>query len=189
MNGIDNDIAQCLLTLTDGGLILYPTDTVWGIGCDATVPLAVSAIYKLKKREESKSMLVLLSSISDLHTYVKHVPENIHQLIDSFNSPTTVIYNDAMNLAPNLINTDGTIGIRIVQDPFCKLLINKFGRPIVSTSANVTGVPTPQMFKEITQEIKDGVAYIAQHRQNEITPVQPSRVIKLHANGEYEILR
>lgn len=189
MNVLDNDIEQSLETLSKGGLILYPTDTVWGIGCDATNGEAVSAVYKLKNRPEDKSLIVLLADVHDLRDYVKSVPENISAVLSSFETPTTVIYNDARNLASNLINEDGTIGIRIVQDPFCKMLIRNFGKPIVSSSANISGFPTPLMFREITQVVKIGVDYIVRHRQNELKPVRPSTIIKPDKDGNYQILR
>ncbi len=183
------DIENCIKVLSSGGLILYPTDTVWGIGCDPTNEEAVSKIYKLKNRNESKSMIVLVAEENDILNYTDTTNLKIYDYIKGVHKPTTVIYQNAIHLAPNLINADGSIGIRIVKDNFCQELIKAFGKPIVSTSSNVSGYPAPAMFADIDILIKEGVDYIVQHRQEEQVPGIPSTVIKMNEDGTYEILR
>ena len=183
------DIENCITVLNSGGLILYPTDTVWGIGCDPTNEVAVSKIYKLKNRNESKSMIVLVAEENDILNYTDTTNLKIYDYIKGVHKPTTVIYQNAIHLAPNLINADGSIGIRIVKDNFCQELIKAFGKPIVSTSSNVSGYPAPAMFADIDILIKEGVDYIVQHRQEEQVPGIPSTVIKMNEDGTYEILR
>lgn len=183
------DIENCIKILSSGGLILYPTDTVWGIGCDPTNEEAVAKIYKLKNRNESKSMIILVAEENDILNYTEATDLKIYDYIKGIHKPTTVIYNNAKNLAKNLINEDGSIGIRIVKDDFCKELIKSFGKPIVSTSSNVSGYPAPSIFADIDILIKDGVDYIVQHRQEEQVPGTPSTVIKMKEDGSYDILR
>lgn len=190
MLGYKNDIKHCLSTLKKGGLILYPTDTVWGIGCDATNDEAVSKIYKLKNRNESKSMIILVADESDILKYTNQKTAlKIYDYIKGIKKPATVIYNDAVNLAANIINSDGTIGIRIVRDEFCKDLIRAFGKPIVSTSANVSGFPPPKIFADIDILIKNGVDYVVERRREEQIPGEPSSVIRMNEDGTYEVLR
>ncbi len=186
---IENDIKACLKVLDEGGIILYPTDTVWGIGCDAGNEKAVSKIYALKSRNEEKSMIILLADEEDIRDYTNQEQLTIYDYIKGIVKPVTVIYNDAKNLAKNLVNKDGSIGIRIVKDDFCRQLIRAFGKPIVSTSSNVSGYPPPLVFADIDIKIKDGVDYIVQHRQDDDEPGVPSTVIKLHEDGTYEIVR
>ena len=183
------DIENCIKVLSCGGVILYPTDTVWGIGCDATNEDAVSKIYKLKNRNESKSMIVLVAEENDILNYTDSSELKIYDYIKGIYKPTTVIYQNAKHLAPNVINADGTIGIRIVKDDFCQQLIKAFGKPIVSTSSNVSGYPAPAMFADIDILIKEGVDYVVQHRQEEQVPGIPSTVIKMNEDGTYEIIR
>jgi L-threonylcarbamoyladenylate synthase len=185
----NNDIDHCLKVLHDGGLILYPTDTIWGIGCDATNIAAVEKIYQLKSRPESKSMIVLLADERDILTYVAQPDLRIFDYIKGIQKPTTVIYEGAAGLAKNLVATDATIAIRIVKDDFCRQLLNRFRKPIVSTSANLSGYPPPGSFADIDVEIKNGVDYIVQHRQQEITPAVPSAVIKWNNDGSLTIIR
>ena len=184
-----DDIEKALIVLKDGGLILYPTDTVWGIGCDATNAEAVSKVFRIKQRVDSKALLVLLDSANRLIQYVSEVPEVAYELIEVSDRPVTIIYPGAKNLAPNLIADDGSIGIRIPNDEFCRQLISRFRKPIVSTSANISGVATPALFSEIGTEIIDGVDYIVQRRQNDFTRNQPSSIIKLGVGGEIQIIR
>lgn len=186
---IKNDIAACLNVLQKGGLILYPTDTVWGIGCDATNPEAVAKIYKLKNRNEQKSMIILLSEEADILKYTGQEKLTIFDYIKGITKPVTVIYQKARNLAPNLVNEDGSIGIRIVKDDFCRQLINAFGKPIVSTSSNVSGYPPPAFFADIDVRMKEGVDYVVQHRQDDDTPGTPSTVVRLNPDNSYEIIR
>ena len=183
------DMEACIKVLQDGGLILYPTDTIWGIGCDATNEEAVAKIYKLKKRADEKSMIVLLAAEKDLLQYVTQPPPDIFDYLKEVSKPTTVIYEGVINLADNLINKDGSIAIRIVKDEFCKQLIKRFRKPIVSTSANISGLPSPSNFNAIDTEIKNGVDYIVQHRQDDVTPTTPSTIVKWNADGSLHILR
>jgi L-threonylcarbamoyladenylate synthase len=186
----ENDIQQCVTVLQNGGLILYPTDTIWGIGCDATNEAAVAKIYGLKQRPDEKSMLVLVADERQLNQYITQPHPEITDYLKTAAKPTTVIYEGAVNLADNLINkTDGSMGIRIVKDDFCKQLIKRFRKPIVSTSANISGQPSPQIFAAITDNIKNGVDYVVQHRQTETTAAAPSAIIKRNADGTMYIIR
>ncbi|MBS1742403.1 MAG: threonylcarbamoyl-AMP synthase [Bacteroidetes bacterium] len=184
-----NDIDACLNVLRSGGLILYPTDTVWGIGCDATNPEAVAKIYKLKNRNEEKSMIILLADEKDIINYTDQEELKIFDYIKGITKPVTVIYSHAKYLADNVINKDGSIGIRVVKDEFCRQLIRAFGKPIVSTSSNVSGYPPPAYFNDIDIKIKNGVDYVVQHRQDEDIPGVPSTVIRLNEDGSYIIVR
>ncbi len=183
------DIEACIKVLQNGGLILYPTDTIWGIGCDATNEDAVAKIYKLKKRADEKSMIVLLAAEKDLLQYVTQPPPDIFDYLKEVSKPTTVIYESAINLADNLINKDGSIAIRIVKDEFCKQLIKRFRKPIVSTSANISSFASPLNFNAIDTAIKNGVDYIVQHRRDDVTPTTPSTIVKWNADGSLHILR
>ncbi len=189
MNPLLNDIEQCLEVLKKGGLLLYPTDTIWGIGCDATNEQAVAQIYALKKRVASKSMIVLIADEKDLTKYVAQPTLQIFDYIKGVSKPTTVIYEGAIGVAKNLVNEDGTLAIRIVKDDFCQKLIQLFGRPIVSTSANLSGYPSPAIFTDIDWEIKNGVDYIVQHRQDDFNLAAPSAIIKWNNNGIPTIIR
>ncbi len=184
-----NDITSALEVLRNGGLILYPTDTVWGIGCDATNEKAVGRIYRLKKRTDSKAMLVLLDAEFRLQQYVREVPEIAYELIEANDKPMTIIYPGAKNLAPNLVADDGSIGIRICRDEFCRKLMERFKKPIVSTSANISGAPAPGIFGEVQREITEGVDYVVHHRQDDTTKAMPSSIIRLDGRGRIEILR
>lgn len=186
---IDDDINNCLAVLEKGGTILYPTDTVWGIGCDATNPAAVEKIFCIKKRNEEKSMIILVGEEEEIALYTDHPDPVIFDFIKGSMSPTTVIYQYAKDLAHNVINEDGSIGIRLVKDKFCRRLIKEFGKPIVSTSSNISGYPPPVFFHDIDVEIKNGVDYIVQHRQDDETPAKPSTVVKLFPGGIIRILR
>lgn len=183
------DIQPCLNVLNNGGIILYPTDTVWGIGCDAGNEEAVEKIFRIKKRNEEKSMIILLADEKDIIQYTEDPDPLIFDYIKGVHKPTTVIYERARNLAKNLINKDGSIGIRIVNDPFCKELILQFGKALVSTSSNISGYPPPAFFEDIDIEIKNGVDYIVQHRQDDLTPASPSAVIKVALDGTIQVIR
>jgi L-threonylcarbamoyladenylate synthase len=184
-----DDINNAVSVLESGGLILYPTDTIWGIGCDATNTEAVTRIYNLKKREDKKSMLVLIDTEIRLLQYVKDVPEIAWELIEASDKPLTIIYPEAKNLAANLVAEDGSIGIRIPDHDFCSRLIAKFRKPIVSTSANLSNEKSPQTFHEISEEIKTKVDYIVSYQQKDTDPGRVSTIIKLKLNGEFSILR
>lgn len=183
------EIKKALDTLYDGGIILYPTDTVWGLGCDATNVEAVKRIYEIKKREDSKSMLVLINDANRIPSYIEEMPEIAWDLIEVADKPLTIIYPGARNLAPNLIAKDKTIGIRVTTDPFSNLLIQGFKRPIVSTSANISGSPSPANFSEISKEIKKQADYIVNHRQNENEKAKPSSIIQLGTSGQIKVIR
>lgn len=185
----NNDIEACLEKLSEGGLILYPTDTVWGIGCDATNPEAVAKIYALKKRPDSKFMIVLVAEEKDILTYVTQPDLQIFDYIKGVNRPTTVIYDGAIGLADNLLAEDGSVAIRICEEPFCKHLIKRFRKPIVSTSANISGYPSPLCFKEIEPAIREGVDYVVQYRQEDTEYRKPSSIIKWEKDGSLTILR
>lgn len=185
----DTDIKEALTVLQSGGLILYPTDTVWGLGCDATNTAAVAKIYALKKRSDEKSMIVLLADENEIPKYVTQPDPKIFDYIKGIHKPTTFIYEGGTNLAANMIQDDGTVGIRITKDLFCKQLINRFGKPLVSTSANISGYPAPALFEDIDVEIKSGVDYIVQHRQDDVTAASPSAIVKLNADGSLTIIR
>lgn len=184
-----SDLKEALDVLRAGGLILYPTDTIWGIGCDATQPAAVERVYQLKGRDQHKSLIVLLDTDSKLPAYVQEVPDVAYQLIEYTERPLTIVYSGAKNLADNLIAADGSIGIRIVQHPFCSPLLQRFRKPIVSTSANLSGQPAPKNFAEIAPEIIDGVDYVVNFGQEDRQENQASMVMKLEPGGKFSFLR
>ncbi|WP_230392052.1 L-threonylcarbamoyladenylate synthase [Pontibacter sp. FD36] len=172
-----------------GNVILYPTDTVWGIGCDAENAAAVRKIFKIKEREESKSMIVLVSDVAMLRRYIKTVPDDFDKLVESQERPTTFVLSGAQNLPKELVAEDGSIGIRIAKDEFCHRLMQQIGRPLVSTSANVSGEASPRTFAEVSDTIKERVDYVVQWRQDEEVESRPSRIIKIDENGKQTIIR
>lgn len=186
---MNEDIKNALDVLHQGGLILYPTDTVWGIGCDATNEEAVRRIYKLKEREDSKSMLVLVGNPVKIDFYVREVPEISYDLVEFAEKPLTIIYPGARNLAPNLIAEDGSIGIRLTKEIFSRTLCERFRKAIVSTSANISGKPSPTCFSEISFKILKGVDYVVDYRQEETSKAPPSSIIKLGLGGQVQIIR
>ena len=183
------DLKKAVEVLKAGGVILYPTDTIWGIGCDATNPECVQRIYDIKKREDSKSMLVLMENPALLDRYVDDIPEVAWDLVEISTTPLTVIYPNAKNFARNLIAADGTIGIRFTKEEFTSQLLQRFRRPLVSTSANISGEKAPVFFGEISEEIKNQVDYIVEYRQDDITPAKASSIIKLGPAGRIDIIR
>ncbi|HHT23812.1 MAG TPA: threonylcarbamoyl-AMP synthase [Bacteroidales bacterium] len=183
------EVKKALEVLKQGGVILYPTDTIWGLGCDATNADAVRRIYKIKKRAETKSMLVLIDNAVKLQTYVSEVPEMAWDLIELTSKSLTIIYPGARNLAENLIPEDKTIGIRVTEEAFSKKLCERFRKPIVSTSANVSGEKSPLIFAEISEEIISQVDYVVNFRQNENIPAQASSIIKLGLGNVVEVIR
>ncbi|MFU1859087.1 L-threonylcarbamoyladenylate synthase [Sphingobacterium sp. NGMCC 1.201703] len=183
------DLNMALETLKAGGLILYPTDTIWGIGCDATNPDAVEKVFQLKGRDKSKSLIVLLHNDNQLASYVNEIPDVAYQLIEYTDKPLTIVYSNAKNLAPNAIAEDGSIGIRIVKHPFCEQLLQRFRKPIISTSANISGEPTAKDFDEIAEEIKTGVDYIVAYDRHVKTDGKSSTVMKLDPSGKFEFIR
>ena len=186
---IREEIKKACEVLQRGGVILYPTDTVWGIGCDATNEEAVRRVYEIKRRADSKAMLVLVDSDVKVDFYVKDVPEVAWDLIQYATKPLTVIYDDARNLAPNLIGEDGSVGIRVTSEEFSKQLCFRFRKAIVSTSANISGQPAPASFSEIQDEIKQAVDYIVEYRQDEPAGAKPSSILKLGKGGVIKIIR
>ena len=185
---IREEIKKACEVLQRGGVILYPTDTVWGIGCDATNEEAVKRVYEIKRRADSKAMLVLVDSDVKVDFYVKDVPEVAWDLIQYATKPLTVIYDDARNLAPNLIGEDGSVGIRVTSEEFSKQLCFRFRKAIVSTSANISGQPAPASFSEIQDEIKQAVDYIVEYRQDEPAGAKPSSILKLGKGGVIKII-
>jgi L-threonylcarbamoyladenylate synthase len=185
---MQTEINNALQTLKQGGLILYPTDTVWGIGCDANNPEAVKKIYELKQREDYKALICLVADDRMLKKYVKKIPEVAFNILDVADSPITIIYDDAQNLAENLIAKDQTIAIRIPNDDFCFQLLRRFNGAIVSTSANISGQPTPKSFKEITPEVLKGVDYVVNLHREKIS-TKSSSIIKLSNNGVVKVIR
>lgn len=185
----EQDIINALTVLRSGGLILYPTDTIWGIGCDATDPAAVEKVYTLKQRAAAKSLIVLMADKRDILKYTSQPDLRIFDFLDTVQKPTTIIYEGAIGLAPNLINADGTVAIRLVDDPFCRHLIKRFRKPLVSTSANISGDPAPAFFRDIDPRITTGVDYIVHHRRDDETPRQPSAIVKWNPDGTITIIR
>ncbi|WP_287132349.1 L-threonylcarbamoyladenylate synthase [Bacteroides sp.] len=183
------DIKKACQVMSEGGVILYPTDTIWGIGCDATNEEAVRRVYEIKQRSDSKAMLVLVDSPVKVDFYVQDVPEVAWDLIELADKPLTIIYSGARNLAPNLLAEDGSVGIRVTGEVFSKRLCQQFRKAIVSTSANVSGQPSPGNFGEISEEIKSAVDYIVGYRQEETVRPKPSGIIKLGKGGVIRIIR
>ena len=175
--------------MREGGVILYPTDTIWGIGCDATNEDAVRRVYEIKQRQDSKAMLVLVDSSVKVDFYVRDVPEVAWDLIDLADKPLTIIYSGARNLAANLLAEDGSVGIRVTNEDFSKRLCQQFRKAIVSTSANISGQPSPKNFSGISEEVKSAVDYIVGYRQEEMSNPKPSSIIKLDKGGVIKIIR
>lgn len=186
---IEDDIRNAVETMRKGGVILYPTDTVWGIGCDATNAQAVAKVYEIKRRTDSKAMICLVDSDARVQRYVRNVPNVAWELFDCADKPTTIVLDGAVNLAPNLIAEDGSIAIRITKEDFSKQLCYRFQKPIVSTSANISGEPAAQNFKDISKEIIDAVDYVCWSRRQEHKPHKPSSIIRLREDGQVEIIR
>lgn len=184
-----SEVEKALAVLRSGGLILYPTDTVWGLGCDATNEEAVKKIYSLKGRDESKSLIILLAEERDVLQYVAAPEPAVFDFIEAQTKPTTVIFDGAVNLPANVTAVDGSVAVRIVRDEFCRHLIKCLRKPIVSTSANVSGQPSPVFFDDVSEEIQRRVHYVVQWRQGDKTPSQPSQIIRWKGNGRHEVIR
>jgi L-threonylcarbamoyladenylate synthase len=189
MSPIEREIQHCLKVLHAGGTILYPTDTIWGIGCDATNEVAVAKIFRIKQRMDQKSLIILLDEAEKLNDYVSNIPEIAWDLLKHVDTPLTIVYQEAKNLAKNVIAEDGSVAIRIVKNEFCRKLIRKFGTPIVSTSANISGSTPPMAFRNIVREIIQGVEYVVDESLEQVHELKPSRIIKLEQNGEFRIIR
>lgn len=186
---MEEEIKNALEVLRKGGVILYPTDTVWGLGCDARNKDAVNKLFKIKQRAEYKSMVVLVCDNTMLNRYVKEVPAVAWDLLESATEPLTIVYPGGRMLAENVIAADESVGIRLTKDPFCNTLIHKFGKPITSTSANISGEPAPSSFRDIKLDILNKVDYIVNLRQQETINAKPSTIIKVALNGEFKIIR
>ena len=185
----DEDIRLACEALKRGDVILYPTDTVWGIGCDATRSDAVKKVFEIKQRADNKALIVMLDNVGNLDKYVDEVPEVALDLIELSDRPVTIVYDSGRNLAPELLGEDGSVGIRVTHEDFSRRLCHAFRRPIVSTSANISGQPAPSFFDQISPEIKNAMGYIVKSRQDDHTPHAPSSVIKLGSDGTVKILR
>jgi L-threonylcarbamoyladenylate synthase len=185
----EKDIEQCLMVLKQGGLILYPTDTVWGIGCDATNREAVEKIYRLKQRSDSKAMIVLLADERDILKHVAHPDPRVFDYLATTTKPTTVVFDGALGFADNLVASDGSIGIRLCHEPFCRALIKRLRKPLVSTSANISGEKTAPTFPDITSAIRQGVDYIVHYRQDDTTIASPSSVVRWNRDSTVTVLR
>ena len=183
------DIKNAINTLKQGGIILYPTDTVWGIGCDATNTEAVAKVYKIKHRDDSKAMICLVDSDKRLQKYVRDVPNVAWDLLELVTKPTTVILDDAVNLAPNLVSDDGSIAMRITKEVFSQELCYRFQKPLVSTSANISGQPAAANYADISEEILNAADYVCWTRRQEHKPHTPSSIIKLAKDGTVTIIR
>jgi len=186
---MENEIKATVEALRQGKIILYPTDTIWGIGCDATNAGAVERIFELKNRPQNKSLIVLVGQDNQLNKYVKEVPAVAWDLVEFAEKPLTIIYDHAQNLPSNVMGDDGSVAIRVVMDEFCKNVLHRFGKAIVSTSANLSGEPSPSNYSEISEAIKSGVDYIVPLRQKETNLATASTIIKLSNNGDVKIIR
>lgn len=189
MKDFQEDIENSLEELRRGGVILYPTDTVWGLGADALNQDAVEKIFAIKGRPHEKSPILLLSDVGQLCTYVENLPTNIAEILGGFEGPTTVIYPEAKNLPKNVVHSDGSVALRITQEPFSKALIDSLQRPLVSTSANISGSPTPPTFAEINPAIKNNVDYVVEYRQDDLSGATPSRIVRLNRDGSLAVVR
>lgn len=189
MVDFEGDIKSCINILQSGGTILYPTDTVWGLGCDALNADAVEKIFALKQRPKEKSMIILLAEARDVLQYVAAPHPDIIAIIEGFETPTTVIYENGLGFPSNVVNGDGSIAIRVTNDPFCKALIKRFRKPIVSTSANISGQPTPAIYSMVNEAIVVNADYVVKFRQDDNTVRSPSRLVKVKDDGSLDVLR
>jgi L-threonylcarbamoyladenylate synthase len=185
----EDDLEQCLGVLRSGGIILYPTDTVWGIGCDATNAEAVQRIFALKERDDKKSMIILVADENDILQHVAAPDPSVTDYIEAQDRPTTIIFDGAVGLPDNLVGQDGSIALRVVKDRFCRHLIKRLRRPLVSTSANRSGENTPPFFSAISTHIRDGVDYVVKHRRDERGARTPSRIVKWQRDGNHTVIR
>jgi L-threonylcarbamoyladenylate synthase len=189
MIDFEDDIKECIRVLETGGIILYPTDTVWGIGCDALNEQAIDKVFEVKHRPREKSLIVLLADAKDILQYIAAPHPDIIDIVEQFGTPTTVIYDDPLGFAYNAVSENGTIAIRIPDDPFCTALLKRFRRPIISTSANISGKPTAGIYKDIDPEIVNAVDYVVKYRQNDEELKKPSRLVKINEDGSLLVLR
>lgn len=189
MFDFEDDIKACIKVLNIGGTILYPTDTIWGIGCNALDAAAVEKVFTVKQRPKEKSLIVLLADARDILKYVAAPHPDIIDMVESFERPTTVIYESALEFPDNVTNADGSIAIRVTNDPFCKALIKRLQKPLVSTSANISGGPTAATFSEVSEAVKTGVDYVVKYRQDDHSIAAPSRLVKIQDDGSLTIIR
>ena len=185
----NDDLKNALNILKSGGIILYPTDTVWGLGCDATSPQAISRIYEIKNRADNKSLIILVNSVAMLERYVEHPPETALQIAELTDKPTTIVYDRGRGLAEGIAAADGSVGVRVCNDPFCDALITGLRKPLVSTSANISGNIPPAIYDEISEEMKGAVDYVCLWRQEDRSKTLPSSVIRISGNDMVKILR
>ena len=188
-NEFADDLKKAVEVLKRGGIILYPSDTIWGLGCDATRQEAVERIFSIKRRDDGRSLIVLVNGFGMLEHYVRSVPEIAYQLAEIAVSPLTIIYPEGRNLAPGVRVSDGSVGIRICSDGFCNELVTRFGKPVISTSANISDTPAPAVFSEIDKVIADSADYVVSYRQTDRTRNTPSSIIKVEYNGVIKIIR
>lgn len=186
---LNDDLRQAVDTLRRGGIIIYPTDTIWGIGCDATNREAVAKVFALKQREDSKALITLVSNLAMLERYVDSIPDVAYELLDAAVSPLTVIYDRGINLADNLVAADGSVAIRIPSDDYASRLCSMLRHPIVSTSANISGHPSPATFSQIDKSLLDRADYVAYHRRDDMTGGRASSIIKLTNDSQIKIIR
>ncbi len=189
MDNFEEDIREAIAVMKSGGVILYPTDTVWGIGCDASNSKAVERVFEIKRRADSKALIILVGSIDDLWRYVDDVPEVAEQLIEVADRPTTIIYDRGRNIARNAMADDGSVAVRVTSERFSKELCRRFHRPLVSTSANVSGEPSPDSFAKISNEIVDAVDYVVKSRRERVAGAKPSMIIKISSDSTFKIIR
>ena len=189
MIDFSSDIENCLRVLKDGGTILYPTDTVWGLGCDATDEAAVDKLNRLKQRPASKRFILLLADERDLMQYITQPDPAVFEYLRTMQKPTTVIYEGVIGVAANVIAGDGSVAFRVVKEPFCKNLIKRLRKPVVSTSANLSGEPTPRLYSEISSPVKAGADYVVHYRRDDAVAREPSAIIRWHANGTTTVIR
>lgn len=189
MVDFEDDIKECVRVMSEGGTILYPTDTVWGLGCDALAADAVEKVFAIKNRPREKSMIILLADARDILQYVAAPPPDIIAMVEGFTRPTTVIYNNALGFPSNVVNADGSIAIRVTTDPFCKALIKRFRKPIVSTSANLSGEPTAAIYSQVVPAIINRTDYIVRHRRDDNNIAAPSRLIRITDDGDVTVIR
>jgi L-threonylcarbamoyladenylate synthase len=189
MVDFENDIKQCIRSLEAGETILYPTDTIWGLGCDALNPQAVDRVFELKQRPREKSMIVLLAEARDILQYVAAPPPDIIEMVEAFSEPTTLIFEGALGFPDQVVSAEGTVAIRIPRDPFCKALLKRLRKPLISTSANLSGQPSPGNFAAIDSRIKAGAGYVVQYRQDDPGGRTPSRLARIQNDGSLLYLR
>lgn len=185
----ESEVEKALDVLRKGGVMVYPTDTIWGIGCDATNKEAIGRIYRIKEREDSKSLIILMAEERDVLQYVAAPDLSVFDFIEKQTRPTTIIFDNAVGLPDNLVAGDGSIAIRIARDEFCRHLIKRLRRPIVSTSANISGSPSPKNFSEISERIKSQVDHVVKWRQDDSANAQPSQIIRWKTDGTFQVIR